>query len=72
VFFEYVCISPLDHVLLLLDAVSFVCDMAFVLDMVHVVLLGVEVLQDARVPTVVFHASPELLKRQARRQKVFL
>jgi len=56
--------SPLDHVLLLFDAVSFVCDMAFVFDMVHVVLLVVEVLQDARVPTVVFHAGPELLKRQ--------
>ncbi len=41
-------------------------------DMVHVVLLVVEVLQDARVPTVVFHAGPELLKCQARRQKVFL
>ncbi len=31
---KYVCISPLDHVLLLLDAVPFVCDMAFVFDMV--------------------------------------
>ena len=42
---EYVCISPLDHVLLLLDAVSFVYDMAFVFDMVHLILLAVEVLQ---------------------------
>ena len=69
---EYVCISPLDHVLLLLDAVSFVYDMAFVFDMVHLILLAVELLQDARVSAVVFHASPELLKCQARRQKVFL
>ena len=70
--FEYVGISPLDHVLLLFDAVPFVCGMAFVFDMVHVVLLVLEVLQDARVPTVVFHAGPKLLKHQARRQKVFL
>ncbi len=46
--------------------------MAFVFDVVHVVLLVVEVLQHARVPAVVFYAGPELLKRQARRQKVFL
>ena len=47
----------MDHVLLLFDVVSFIWDMAFVFDMLHVVLL-VEVLQDARVPTVVFHAGP--------------
>jgi len=70
--FEYVCISPLDHVLLLLDAVSFVCDMAVVVDMVHLVMLTVEVLQDAWVSTVVSHAGPELLTRQSRRQKVLL
>ena len=60
--------------MLLLDAVSFVYDMAFefVFDMVHLVLLVVEVLQDARVSTVVLLAGPELLKRQAKRQKVFL
>jgi len=62
----------LDHVLLLFAAVPFVCDMAFVFDMVHVVLVVVEVLQDAWVPTVVFHAGPKLLKRQARTQEVFL
>ena len=55
-----------------IDAVSFVCDMAFVFDMVHLVLLAAEVLQDAWVSTVVFHAGPELLKCQAMRQKVFL
>ncbi len=70
--FEYVCISSLDHVLLLLDAVSFVCDMAFVVDVVHLVLLAVEVLQDAWVVTVVLHAGPELLKCQARRQSFFM
>ncbi len=46
--------------------------MAFVFDMVHLVLLAAEVLQDAWVSTVVFHAGPELLKCQAMRQKVFL
>ena len=70
--FEYVCISPLDHILLLLDAVSFVYDMAFVFDMVHLILLAIEVLQDAWVSAVVFHVGPELFKCQARRQKVFL
>ena len=33
--FDYVCVSPLDHVLLLPDAVPFVCDMTFMFDMVH-------------------------------------
>ena len=70
--FEYVCISPLDHVLLLFDAVSFVCYMAFVSDMVHVILLVIEVLSSAGVPIVVFHPGRERLKRQARRQKVYL
>jgi len=55
-----------------LIAVPFVYDMAFVIDMVHGFLLLVQVLQDAWVPTVVFHAGLELLKRQARRHKVFL
>ncbi len=54
---KYVCISPLEHVLLLLDAVPFVCDMAFVFDMVHVVLLAIEVFQYAWVFTVVFYAA---------------
>ena len=62
--FGYVCISPLDHVLLLLDAVSFVHDVALVFDMVHLILLAVEVLQDAWISAVVSHAGPELLKRQ--------
>jgi len=60
--FEYVCVSPLDHVLLLLDAVPFVCDMTFMFDMVHLILLAAEVLQNAWVSTVVFHAGPELFK----------
>jgi len=70
--FEYVRVSPLDHVLLLLDAVPFVCDMGLMFDMVHLVLLAVEVLQDAWISTVVFHAGPELFKCQARRQEIFL
>ena len=69
---EHVRVSPLDHVLLLLDAVPFVCDMALMFDMVHLVLLAIEVLEDARVSTVVFHAGPELFKCQPRRQKIFL
>ena len=52
---------------LLFDAVSFVCDMAFVFDVVHLILLAVEVLQNAWVSAVVFHAGPESFKCQARR-----
>ncbi len=62
---EYVRVSPLDHVLLLLDAVPFVCDMALMFDMVHLVLLAVKVLQDTRVSTVMFYAGPELFKCRA-------
>ena len=58
--------------LLLLATVPFVCDMAFMFDVVHLVLLAIMVLQDRWTYIVVFHASPEVFKCQATRQGVFL
>ena len=68
---EYVCVTP-DHVLLLLDALPFVCYMTFMFDMVILALLAKEVFQDAWGSTVVFQKGPYLFNCQARRQKVFL
>ena len=52
-------VSQLNHVILLLDPVSFVCDMAFMFDMVHLVLLALEVVQDAWISDVLLYPGPE-------------
>ena len=59
--------------MLLLDALFVVCDIALAFDtVVRLMPLAVEVVQDMQISTVVFHAGPQLLKCQPRRQRVFL
>lgn len=69
--FEYVCVSPLDHALLLPVTVSFVRNMTLMSGMVYFVLLAISVFQNAWVSAVVFYAGPELVVCQ-RRQEIFL
>ena len=69
--FEYVCVSPLDHALLLPVTVSSVRNMSLMSDMIHLILLPISVFQNAWVSAVVLHAGPELVMCQ-RRQEIFL
>jgi len=60
VHFVYVRVSPLNHVLLLLDAVSFVCNKTFMFDVVFQILSSIYAFQKKGSFTVGFHTGAEL------------